>query len=133
VAANWTAVGEAIDDRLAELDMQQKELAARSGVSVATIREIQRGKERRRSPRLLRDISAVLWPDNNNHLEDMLHGRQPVPQSLGTGAPDSEPSAFLAKLAFILERRIGSVVDVIYNNDSDVDITIEIRHSPHER
>jgi transcriptional regulator with XRE-family HTH domain len=132
VPANWAAVGVAIATRLGQLDMQQKELAALSGVSVATIREIQRGKKRRRNPRILRDISVALrWPEN--HLDDVLQGRRPHPQPRETGVPDGEPAAFLAKLAFILEHRIGSVVDVIYNTDSDVDITIEIRHSPHER
>lgn len=132
MAANWTAVGKEIARRLGELDMQQKELAAASGVSVATIREIQRGKERRRNPRVLRDISAALWPGNSNHLKDILQGRQPDQQSHGTEVSDSEPAAFLAKLAFVLENRIGRVVDVIYNNDADIDITIEIRHSPRE-
>ena len=130
--ANWATVGKAITRRLGELDMQQKELAAMSAVSVATIREIQRGKKRRRNPRILKDISVALgW--SANHLEDVLQGRQPDLHSHETEVPDGEPAAFLAKLAFVLEHRIGRVVDVIYNNDSDVDITIEIRHSPHER
>jgi transcriptional regulator with XRE-family HTH domain len=138
VPANWTAVGNAITARLDEIGMQQKDLAARSNVSVATIREIQAGKERRRNPRILRDISVRLGCPAN-HLEDLLHGRQPdeqphETQSHETRAPADEPaaSAFLAKLAFILEHRVGRVVDVIYNNDSDVDITIEIRHSTRE-
>lgn len=127
--ANWTAVGNAITERLAELSMQQKELATKANVSVASIREIQRGKERRRHPRVLRDISAALgWPAN--HLEGVLQGRQPEGQPREAEEPTSESAAFLAKLVFILERRLGQVVDVIYNNDSDVDITIEIRHSP---
>lgn len=132
--ANWTAVGDAITRRLDELDMQQKELAAVSKVSEATIREIQRGKKRRRNPRILRDISKALdWPANR--LPDLLQGGQPDPQSPGTEteAPLGDPSAFLAKLAFVLEHRVGRVVDVIYDTDSDVDITIQIRHAPRER
>lgn len=101
-------------------------------MSPATIREILRGKERRRNSKILRDISLALgWP--GNHLENVLHGRQPGSQSLETEVSDGEPAAFLAKLAFVLEHRIGRVVDVIYNSDCDVDITIEIRHSPRER
>jgi transcriptional regulator with XRE-family HTH domain len=73
---NWKAVGDAITERLAELPMQQNELAARSDVSVAAIREIQRGIERHRRPRILRDISEALnWPAN--YLEDMLGGGPP--------------------------------------------------------
>lgn len=131
--ANWTAVGDAIALRLDELDMQQKELAAASKVSAATIREILRGKKRRRNPRILRDISVALdWP--GNYLEGVLLSRPPDPQSheTETGVPGGAPSDFLAKLAFVLGHRIGRVVDVIYNEDSDVDITIEIRHSPPE-
>ncbi|HEY6491721.1 MAG TPA: helix-turn-helix transcriptional regulator [Trebonia sp.] len=130
--SNWTVVGDAITARLDQKGMQQSELAARSGVSVATIREIQGGKERRRAPRVLRDISLALgW--SADYLTALLHGREPEAEAPETGeaqAPD--PSAFLNKLAFVLEHRIGNVVDVIYNNDSDVDITIEIRHIPRQ-
>lgn len=130
---NWRAVGDRITERLDNLGMQQKGLAANSNVSVATIREIQRGKSRHRNPRILQDISAALeWPEG--YLEEVLHGRQPSPESPEPepAAPESEPSDFLAKLAVVLERRIGRVVDVIYNTDSNVDITIEIRHSSQE-
>jgi transcriptional regulator with XRE-family HTH domain len=131
VPASWTAVGNAITERLAELAMQQKDLATKSGVSVAAIREIQRGTERRRHPRVLREISVALgWPANR--LEDVLQGRQPDEQPPKVGALTDESAAFLAKLAFVLEHRLGQVVEVIYTSDSDVDITIEIRHSPSE-
>jgi hypothetical protein len=137
VPSNWTAVGDAITARLDEISLQQKDLSTMSGVSVATIREIQGGKDRRRGPRILRDISKALdWPDD--YLSDLLHGRNPDQRSQETPEPEAsaaqpDPSAFLNKLAFVLEQRIGQVVDVIYNNDSDVDITIEIRHSPRDR
>jgi transcriptional regulator with XRE-family HTH domain len=133
VPANWMAVSEAVRKGRDELGMQQKELAARSGVSAATIREIEDGKERRRNPRVLRDISVELgWPKND--LEEVLQGRKrPDELSRETETPQGESAAFLAKLVFVLENRIGRVVDVIYNTDSDVDITIEIKHSPPER
>lgn len=133
--ANWTDVGDAITKRLAERDMQQKELAVRSSVSVAAIREIQAGKERRRNPRILRDISLALdWP--SDHLAGVLLGQRSDQQSQERHEPEvsaGEPPAFMDKLASVLEHRIGHVVDVIYNNGSDVDITIEIRHSPREQ
>jgi transcriptional regulator with XRE-family HTH domain len=132
VPANWTAVGDAIREGLTGLGMQQQELAAKSGVSPATIREIQTGKARQRNPRILRDISKALgWP--SNYLAGVLQGQQPDQQSHETdeaARPADEPSVFIAKLASVLEHRIGHVVDVIYNNNSDIDITIEIRHSP---
>jgi transcriptional regulator with XRE-family HTH domain len=130
VPANWTAVGDAITERLDELDMQQRELAALSNVSVATIRELQRGKVRRRNPRILRDISLGLgWPAN--HLQTKLQDGQPSRQPLGTEAEASagDPTAFFSRLAFVLEHQFGHVVDVIYNDGSNVDIRIEIRHS----
>jgi transcriptional regulator with XRE-family HTH domain len=61
---DWQAVADAITGRLAELDMTQRELSARSGLSVTTIRQLSRNyAPRRRSPRTLVDISEGLrWP-----------------------------------------------------------------------
>lgn len=129
--ANWAKVGDAITDRLAELGMQQKVLSARSDVSTAVIREIQRGKERRRHPRVLQSLSKALgW--QANHLQDVLEGRQPEQQPRGTEALADGLTPFLKKLLFILEHRMGEIVDVIYHSDSNVNITIEIRHAPSE-
>ena len=75
---DWPAVAEAINRRLRELDLTQLELAQRSQVSVATIRQLQgRSTEaRRRHPRTLRALSEALqWsPD---HLEAVADGRDP--------------------------------------------------------
>ena len=47
---NWAAVARAISDRVRELGWRQRELAERSHVSAAVVREIQRHTvERRRS------------------------------------------------------------------------------------
>ena len=115
--SNWTTVGDAITTRLNEIGMQQKDLAATSSVSVATIREIQGGKERRRSPRILQGISVALeWPAD--YLADLLQGKKPEQQSQATRESETreseapavqpDPSDFLNKLAFILEHRIGA-------------------------
>lgn len=71
---NWEAVAKAIRERLDELGVNQRELADRSGVSVATIRELTYNyAARRRSPRTLRSISAGLdWPPG--YLEAVLNG-----------------------------------------------------------
>ncbi len=75
---DWPAVAEAINRRLRELDLTQLELAQRSQVSVATIRQLQGGstEARRRHPRTLRALSEALqWsPD---HLEAVAAGRDP--------------------------------------------------------
>ncbi len=33
----------------------------------------------------------------------------------------------------VLEQRLGDVVDVIYNSDSEVDVRIEVKHARHDR
>jgi len=79
VGKDWPAVAEAIKLRLRELDLTQVELAQRSQVSVATIRQLQGGstEARRRHPRTLRALSEALeWsPD---HLEVVADGRDPA-------------------------------------------------------
>ncbi len=76
---DWPAVADAINGRLRELDMTQLELAQRSQVSVATIRQLQSADTtaRRRHPRTLRALSEALgWsPD---HLEAVADGRDPA-------------------------------------------------------
>jgi transcriptional regulator with XRE-family HTH domain len=78
VDADWAAVAEAINTRLAELKMTQQELAQRSGVSVATLRQLQRNYQpKRRSPRTLAAISEGLrWP--SQHLSRVLEGAEPL-------------------------------------------------------
>ena len=71
---NWAAVARAISDRVRELGWRQRELAERSHVSVAVVREIQRHTvERRRSPRTLEALSVALgWEPG--HLDRVLRG-----------------------------------------------------------
>jgi transcriptional regulator with XRE-family HTH domain len=74
VSEDWAAVAVAINERLSGLGWLQRDLADRSGVSLATVREIQRhSTERRRSPRTLESLSSALgWPPG--HLTAVLHG-----------------------------------------------------------
>lgn len=74
---DWDAVATAINTRLAELDLTQRELSERSGVSTATLRQLQNNYEpRRRSPRLLSAVSEALrWPAG--HLAQVLEGEAP--------------------------------------------------------
>jgi transcriptional regulator with XRE-family HTH domain len=83
---NWAAVARAISGRVRELGWRQRELAERSHVSVAVVREIQRHTvERRRSPRTLEALSVALgWEPE--HLHRVLKGRSQ--QSEGHAAPD---------------------------------------------
>jgi hypothetical protein len=77
VSEDWAAVAEAINGRVIELGWRQRELAERSHVSPAIVREIQRHTvERRRSPRTLESLSVTLgWEPE--HLEAVLKGRRP--------------------------------------------------------
>jgi len=82
---NWAAVARAVSDRVRELGWRQRELADRSRVSVAVVREIQRHTvERRRSRRTLEALSVALgWEPE--HLDGVLkshaqrHGRPIAP------------------------------------------------------
>ncbi|HEX5115109.1 MAG TPA: helix-turn-helix transcriptional regulator [Pseudonocardiaceae bacterium] len=71
---DWDAVAKAVRDRMAELDMTQKELVRRSRVSESTIRQVSRNYgPRKRSRHTLEDISKGLqWP--SDHLTRILDG-----------------------------------------------------------
>jgi hypothetical protein len=77
VSEDWAAVAKAINQRVEELGLRQKELAERSHVSLAIVRELQHNLvERRRSPRTLESLSTALgW--HPQHLEAVLHDRKP--------------------------------------------------------
>lgn len=72
---DWSAVAAALRDRLDEQGMTMTELAARSGVSLTTVRELVHVlNTRRRQPRTLASLSAALgWP--SEHLGSVLRGR----------------------------------------------------------
>ena len=74
---DWAAVAQAINQRVNELGWRQRELAERSHVSQAIVREIQHHTvERRRSTRTLEALSAAMgW--HPQHLSAVLNGRTP--------------------------------------------------------
>jgi hypothetical protein len=117
---NWAAVASAISGRVRELGWRQRELAERSHVSVAVVREIQRHTvERRRNPRTLEALSAALgWEPERLH--KVLRGHPQ--ESGGHTAPDlaavwSRLDSFdsrlaeLAKLLTELKSEIATVID----------------------
>jgi transcriptional regulator with XRE-family HTH domain len=137
VSEDWAAVGGTLDGRMRELKMPQKKLAERSKVSPATIRQIQHNTGRHRhGARTLEALSEALgWPPQ--YLDNVLHGRPQQEESESAEATlksrlDSMEQ-LLRKLGVVLEQRLGNVVDVIYNSDSEVDITIMIKHAHHDR
>ena len=67
---NWDAVAKVVNDRMRELGITQRELSERSGVSTATLRQIQQGMARQRSRATLAAISRTLgFPED--HLRDI--------------------------------------------------------------
>lgn len=82
MSEDWAAVAVAISERLSGLGWRQRDLAERSGVSLATVREIHRHSvERRRSPRTLASLSSALgWPPT--HLTAVLSG-EATPEPTG--------------------------------------------------
>ncbi len=75
--SDWAAVAKAMDRRLSELGLRQRDLAERAHVSQAIVRELQHNtKQRRRSTRTLEALSVALgW--HPGHLHAVLDGREP--------------------------------------------------------
>lgn len=79
MAKDWDAVAAAIRARLVEIDMTQADLAARAGVALMTVREMQHNlTPRRRNPRTLAAVSEALgWPADQ--LARILEGEATTP------------------------------------------------------
>jgi hypothetical protein len=77
VTDDWPAVARAINERMNELGLRQRELIERSRVSKAAVREIQHNTvQRRRSERTLEALSSALaW--HPQHLAAVLEGVTP--------------------------------------------------------
>ncbi|MEU5690569.1 hypothetical protein [Actinosynnema sp. NPDC020468] len=90
MAEDWSAVAEAVNARAAELALKQRELAEKSGVSLAIVREIQQARiQRRRNPRTLEALSIALdW--HPQHLTAVLTGKTP-PESAENTVPTENP------------------------------------------
>jgi hypothetical protein len=120
VSEDWAAVAEAINERVTELGWRQRELAERSHVSSAIVREIQRHTvERRRSPRTLESLSVTLgWEPQ--HLDAVLKGRRPTPGKPVTGSREATSS----RLGTI-ERRLDEITQLLADLKTDVATVIE--------
>lgn len=107
-ADDWSAVGLAIGRRLDEQGMTMTDLAARSGVSLTTVRELVHVlNTRRRQPRILSSLSTALgWPAG--HLASVLRD-QAVEDSPaeGTGSIRDEVDELRQRVE-ALERRLDS-------------------------
>jgi transcriptional regulator with XRE-family HTH domain len=121
VSEDWAAVAEAINERVAELGWRQRELAERSHVSPAIVREIQRHTiERRRSPRTLESLSVTLgWEPQ--HLESVLKGRRPPTATEPAIANGEVPTSRLDAI----ELRLDEITRLLVGLKTDLATVIE--------
>lgn len=110
VSEDWAAVARAINERVRELGWRQRELAERSQVSPAVVREIQRHSvERRRSPRTLESLSVALgWEPGR--LDSVLKGRDRKAGPAGQAAIDG--AAIWSRLD-TLELRLDEITKLV--------------------
>ena len=116
---DWAAVARAINRRVDELGLRQRELAERSQVSQAIVREIQQNRiHRRRSTRTLEALSIALeW--HPEHLTAVLEDRTPPAASDTATSADDEVRMRLT----LIERRlreITSQLDTLNANLTEV-------------
>jgi hypothetical protein len=127
MSEDWAAVAKAINGRVNELGWLQRELAKRSHVSQAVIREIQHHViERRRSPRTLESLSVALgW--HPQHLDAVLHGRKPPEPD----EPVTDQGDTLWSRLDSLERRMDNITDRL--DDLKADLATVIEHVRRKR
>lgn len=119
---DWAAVAKTINDRVTELGWRQRELAERSHVSQAIVREIQHHViERRRSPRTLESLSVALgW--HPHHLDAVLHGRTPP----ASDEPVTDSTDTLWSRLDALEQRLSEITERL--DELKTDLTTVIEH-----
>ena len=122
MSQGWEAVAKAINERVNELGWRQGELAERSHVSQAIVRELQHHViERRRSRRTLESLSTTLgW--HPQHLDAVLHGSTPP----RLAEPVSDNQDKLWSRLDTLEQRLDEIVERL--NDLRTDLTTVIEH-----
>ena len=116
MSEDWAAVANAITQRLQELGMRQRELAERSHVSQAIVRELQHNTaQRRRSTRTPEALSVALaW--HPQHLTAVLTGRTPPEPGDPPLADEDDVPARLAAIEYQLRElneRLGELTDYL--------------------
>ena len=85
VAKNWQALADALEEGMSAADLNQKELAEKTGVAPSTIRKIKNRVEENYNSATLSSLSIGIRRPAS-FLEDRFNGR--VPQDSGAPAPD---------------------------------------------
>jgi DNA-binding Xre family transcriptional regulator len=117
--SDWAAVAKAMDRRLSELGMRQRDLAERAHVAQAIVRELQHNtKQRRRSTRTLEALSVALgWQPG--HLHAVLDGREPSDPTAHVLSPADVVAGRLAAIESHLRAIEERLIDVQFRLDSD--------------
>ena len=121
MAEDWAAVAKAINERVRELGWRQRELAERSHVSQAIVRELQHHTvERRRSARTLEALSTTLgW--HPQHLESVLYGEEPP----AVGAPVLREGDHLSSRLDAMEDRLSEITERLAAVQADLAKVVE--------
>lgn len=123
MSEDWAAVAKAINGRVNELGWRQRELAERSQVSQAIVREIQHHVvERRRSARTLESLSTAMGL-HPQHLDAVLHGRKPK----APDEPVTHRETTVESRLDSLERRLDDITDRL--DDLKTDLATLIEHA----
>ena len=120
MSEDWAAVAKAISMRVNELGWRQRELAERSHVSQAIVRELQHHTvERRRSARTLEALSTTLgW--HPQHLLAVLQNRTPPhPDEPADDGHDLWPRLDA------LEQRLADLTERLEDVQSNLAIVVE--------
>ncbi len=121
MSEDWAAVAKAINERVHQLGWRQRELAERSHVSQAIVRELQHHTvERRRSPRTLESLSTALgW--HPQHLNAVLQGRTPP----DPGEPVRDSGDALWSRLDRLEQHLTEITERLDGMKDDLTMVIE--------
>jgi uncharacterized protein YciW len=124
VTEDWVAVANAITERVNELGWRQRELAQRSHVSQAIVRELQHHTvERRRSARTLEALSVAMgW--HSQHLAAVLHGRTP-PE---LGEPVSDNGRTVSSRLDAIDERLSEITDLLHQMNANLTMMISPGH-----
>ena len=125
---DWVAVANAIKERVNELGWRQRELAQRSHVSQAIVRELQHHTvERRRSARTLQALSAALgW--HPQHLAAVLHGR--TPPRLDEPVASDNGRTVSSRLDAI-DERLSEITDLLHEMNANLARVVSHGHTGH--
>ena len=118
--SDWASVVKAMDRRLSELGLRQRDLAERAHVSQAIVRELQHNpKQRRRSARTLEALSLALGR-HPGHLHALLDGPEPPDLTAQVPSPTDVVAGRLAAIESHLRAIEERLIDVQFRLDSGV-------------